>query len=768
MTALAVLLFVLGYTATIQATEEVDGAAVYRMKCARCHGAMGEGSKRYSQRLEGDRSVRQLERVIFDTMPEEDPGSLTDAETTAVSQYIYDQFYSELARQRNRPARIDLSRLTVEQYRQSVSDLVESFRGQPNRTDERGLRAEYYRGRSPRRSRRVAERVDAKVDFAFGTESPIPDKLDAEEFNIRWRGLLLAPETGDYEIIVRSEHATQLWLNDSETPLINALVKSVNENEHKATIFLVAGRAYPLRLDFSKAKQGVNDKKKTDQQNASVRLCWRRPHQPDEVIPPRFLAPGNGPEVFNCSTPFPPDDRSYGWVRGTNISRAWDQATTNAAIETVGYVFAHLEELAGLGRKDDLAQRRAKLQTFGQHFAERAFRQPLTEPMRQVIHRQFVEFVKPEEALKRVLLWVLKSPRFLYRDLGNAPAAFAIAARLSFGLWDSLPDRQLWQAAAAGKLHKEQEVRRQIQRMLKDRRAKAKLRRFLFTWLKADQPHDLAKDATKYPGFDEQVIADLRNSLEWTLDALLTAEHADFRRLLHSEEVFVNQRLAEFYDLELPDPVDHSTFVPVAMNPGKRAGVLTHPYLMTMLAHHDATSPIHRGVFLARGVLGVALKPPPEAVAPLSPDLHPDLTTRERVTLQTSPANCMTCHGIINPLGYALEHFDAVGRFRLTDNAKQVDALGHYQPREGDRVEFRGARPMADFLAASPEVHAAFAEQLFHHLVQQPVRAYGSGTLEKLRHSFVTHDFDVRKLATEALVIAALRPEDLKVSTRRE
>src|SRR5262249_10432466 len=161
-----------------------------------------------------------------------------------------------------------------------------------------------------------------------------------------------------------------------------------------------------------------------------------------------------------------------------------------------------------------------------------------------------------------------------------------------------------------------------------------------------------------------------------------------------------------------------------------------HPYLMARFAHSAESSPIHRGVFLARGVLGVSLRPPPEAVTPIPPDLHPSLSTRERVVLQTRATNCMTCHGIINPLGFSMEHFDAVGRYRNRDNGKAIDATGFYQTRAGKPIRVKGVRELGNFLADSPEAHAAFVEQLFHHLAQQPVQAYGPNTLDELRRSF--------------------------------
>jgi hypothetical protein len=250
------------------------------------------------------------------------------------------------------------------------------------------------------------------------------------------------------------------------------------------------------------------------------------------------------------------------------------------------------------------------------------------------------------------------------------------------------------------------------------------------------------------------VASDLRSSLELFLDEVVWGEDSDFRRLLLSGELFLNGRLAQFYGADLPADAG---FTKVALEPGKRAGVLTHPYLLAAFAYTGTSSPIHRGVFLARGVLGLALRPPPEAFAPLPEDLHPTLTTRERVAVQTKSAACQTCHRVIDPLGFTLEQFDAVGRFREKENGKPVDAAGGYHTRTGEEVTFAGPRELAEFLANSPEVHGSFAEQLFHHLAQQPVRAYGASKPEELRAAFERNGFSIRKLAAEVAATAALQ-----------
>jgi cytochrome c553 len=734
-----------------------SGEQLFKSKCASCHGASGEGAKKYNKPLEGSLSVGQLAKLIGETMPESNPGSLSTREAETVAAYIHDAFYSQVARERNRPARIELARLTVRQYRQSVAELIGSFRQPPAAWGkQRGLRAEYFKGRNFNRNSRVLERIDPQVRFDFGTDPPVPEKIEPHEFLIRWNGSVLAPETGEYEFVVRTEHAARLWVNETNRPLIDAWVKSGNVNEYTVTLFLIGGRVYPLRLEYSKAKQGVDDSKnqktKPPLVKSSIALLWKRPQRAIEPIPSRQLSPNASPELFICSTAFPPDDRSYGWERGTTVSKAWDQATTDAALEVTAHVASRLNELAGT--KDDATDRSQKLRAFCRAFAECAFRQPLSAEQAQVlIDKQFAAAKDAETAVKRVVLLVLKSPRFLYREVGGSAPGFDVAARLSFGLWDSLPDKELLAAAANGKLATKEQVARQAERMLADPRARAKIRGFLLNWVKADNGRDLSKDPKKFPGFDAALATDLRTSLELFLDDVVWSEKSDFRQMLLSDELFLNARLKEFYGADLPAEAE---FTKVKLDSDRRAGVLTHPYLMSSFAHSGDSSPIHRGVFLARGVLAMSLRPPPEAVAPLAPDLHPTLTTRERVTWQTNAKTCMTCHGVINPLGFTLEHFDAVGRYRDQDHGKPVDATGSYRTRSGNTVTLNNARELATFLAGSEEVHTAFVEQMFHYFVQQPVRAYGPNMLDELRKSFAANGFNIRKLAVEVMGTSVL------------
>lgn len=741
--------------------EDRSGEQIYRQMCARCHGTKGEGTKKYEPPLTGDKSLPQLAAVIDRTMPEGEPDKLGAEGSRRVAEYMYDTFYSPTAQARLNPPRVELSRLTVKQYRSAVADVIGSFRPAPKPEDKQGLHAEYFNARNFNGRARLIDRTDAEVSFDFGKEGPKGGekaKFDPHQFSIRWEGSVWAPETGTYEFIVRTDHAARLWVNDNRVALIDKWVKSGTDTEFKASLFLLAGRAYPVRLEFSKAKQGVDDSKKNPNppvKPAFVALAWKRPHRAAEVIPARFLTPQKFPEVAVIDVPFPPDDRSLGWERGTRISKEWDAATTEGAFEAAAYVLAKLPELSGV--QPNSGDRPAKLKAFCRTFAERAFRHPLSDEERSLyVERQFDSAGGDLElTVKRVVLAVLKSPRFLYPDAGSS-GPFAVASRLAFALWDAPPDRELLDAAAAGKLGTRAEVAKQAERMLTDPRAKAKLREFLLTWLKLDEAKELAKDAKRFPGFDEAVASDLRTSLELFLDDVAGRPSADFRQLFLAEETYLNGRLAKFYGVDFPAD---SPFRKVTWETNRRAGVLTHPYLLASLSYMAETSPIHRGVFIGRGLLGIAIKPPMEAFTPLAPDLHPSLTTRERVLLQTKPQACSSCHSIMNPLGFALENFDAVGRFREKERDKPIDASGSYETRAGTTAKFTGARELAKFLAGSEETQYAFAQQAFHFYVKQPVRAYGLTKPEELRKTFAENGFNMRKLIVEIAATGALTPK---------
>jgi hypothetical protein len=582
------------------------------------------------------------------------------------------------------------------------------------------------------------------VCFDFGTNSPFPEKTGTNGFSMKWQGSLIADESGDYELTLKTPNGTRLWLNDEDRPLIDGSVASGEFSEHKTTLRLIGGRRYPLRLDFFKAPR---DK------SAALTLQWKPPHGAVQPIPAHNLSPDRAVTSYVVTTPFPPDDSSVGYERGVAVSKAWDEAATHVAIEIANHVVKNLDRLSHSKSSD--TNRAAKLEAFCREFVEVAFRRPLTKPQKRLFVSSHLKgAAKLEDAVKQVIMLTLKSPRFLYVGLDNArPDDFAVAERLSFGLWDSLPDAELTKLATQSALHTREQVGAQARRMLGDARAHSKVRYFLHHWLQMDHVEDFSKDSKLYPGFSPEIISDLRTSLDLFLDDVVWSSSSDYRRLLLEDDIFVNSRLAEFYGINTNAPDD---FIKVSLDPKQRSGVITHPYLLAAFSYQKSSSPIHRGVFLTRNIVGRALKPPPMAQVFKDTDFAPNLTMREKVAELTRSSACQTCHSVINPLGFSLEHYDAVGRFRTREGDRPVDAASDYTTDDGVVVKLKGARDIAEFAAGSEHAQNAFVEQLFHQIVKQPLLAYGPDMQNRLRQSFVASDFNVQKLLVEIATISAL------------
>lgn len=756
--ALPLLAFLFLCTRPIHAAPADAGRKLYREHCASCHGKTGDGVKeKYNDALHGDWSLEKLTRYIDKNMPEDNPDALDATQSAVVASYINDAFYSREARARNNPARVELVRLTNRQYVNTVADLLRSITGADEKSPagEPGLRAN-YRSRIAKDEKKKQEgfrkeldRVDREIRF-----KPTMDSGDAATFaltnasvelNISWRGSIRADETGDYDFIIQTPNGARLWINDDNEPIIDGWVASGSAAEQKATLRLLGSRTYPIRIEYFKAAK--------DKETAFA-LRWKPPHGVPDEIPARNLITGRASPTFVLRTPFPADDSSMGYERGIAITKDWDEATTQAAIEVANFVTKNLDRLSGCKATD--TNRVAKLEAFAQNFFTAAFRRPLSpEQKRAFVSNQFKKAAKPEDAVKRAVLLALKSPRFLYLGLEDRkPDDYDVAARLSFGLWDSLPDRELLSAAAAGKLRTATDVSAQARRMLNDPRTRSKTQYFLHHWLQMSHLESLDKDDKLFPDFDDTVIADLRTSLNLFLDDVVWSNSSDYRRLLLEDDLFVNQRLARYYGISTNANDD---FVKVSLDPKQRSGVITHPYLLAAFAYQKTSSPIHRGVFLTRNIVGRSLKAPPVAVAFNEADFAPNLSMREKVAQLTRPQACQGCHSVINPLGFSLEQYDAVGRFRTKEAGKTIDATAEYTTDDGKVVKLSGARDIAEFAVRSEHAQNAFIEQLFHQTVKQPVRAYGADALVTLRRKFVESGYNIQNLLVEITTLAALK-----------
>ncbi|MSU85775.1 MAG: DUF1592 domain-containing protein [Pedosphaera sp.] len=759
-----------------------SGNTIYREDCARCHGPQGEGvAGQYDETLYGEQSMTSLARYIHRTMPDDRKEKTSEADARAVAEFIHGAFYSPQARARNTPARIEFSRLTQRRYRESVADLLSGFAETRQTERSGGLQAEYFQSKGMNKKDKSAlQRIDPIVRFDFGTNSPTPD-ITADQFSIAWSGSVLAPESGEYQFRVTTPNGARLYVNtdlaagdsnrrdDSdakrEEALVDLWVSSGGvERQGSGTLYLLGGRSYPLRLDYFKFKE----------KTAAVRLEWKPPHGPWTGIPSSVLSPDGSSATPIIGTAFPAEDSSLGYERGHSISKEWWRTITRAGTETSELVAERIRRLASLPA--DLTNRTElsrRMQDFCSQLAERAFRRPLdTELRHRTVDLWFQPGVALEDSVKRSVLAVMTSPRFLYPESEGRQDSHTAAARLALVLWDSLPDETLRKAANRGEVSTPDQIRAQARRMIQNPRAKAKLRRFFDHWLDAEAADDIAKDPKSYPGFDAEMVQDLRTSLNHFVDSVVWSDASDYRQLLLSDELYLNAPLHRYYGVESLGNTNRGSsggatntlddaFVPVRFNPEQRAGVLTHPFLLSAHSYYRSSSPIHRGVFLTRKVLGRFLKPPPMAIEFMDDRFDPSLTMREKVTQLTEKPQCMACHATINPLGFSLEQFDAAGRFRLEDTRKPVNATSEYQTADGKTLTLRGPRDLARHAAESPDARRGFVRQLFQHTVQQAPDAYGAGSLQKLDLAFEHSCCNVRQLLVEIAVhTATLDPKN--------
>lgn len=345
-------------------------------------------------------------------------------------------------------------------------------------------------------------------------------------------------------------------------------------------------------------------------------------------------------------------------------------------------------------------------------FAPRAWRRPSTSAEVDALMAVFAgaqaEGSDWDDALSVALQASLVSPHFIYRvEIDPEPGSlvahplddYELASRLSYFLWSSMPDEALFQRAAAGQLSDPDVVRTEVARMLVDERAEALVANFFGQWLWVRALTDtLSKDYDLYPQFDAALQASMATETTLFLQTFLT-EGRSLQDLLVAEESFVDASLAQLYGLPAPEPgdVDDNGFARVAFDGAPRRGLLTQGGLMSVLAHPNVTSPVRRGKWVLEQLLCQPPPAPPPGVE--VPPVEPSEggTMREQLEAHRADPTCAACHNLMDPLGLALEHYDAIGAYRELDGGFAIDTTGTLP----DGTPFDGAMQMASLLADS-------------------------------------------------------------------
>ncbi|MCX6861021.1 MAG: DUF1592 domain-containing protein [Verrucomicrobia bacterium] len=297
-----------------------------------------------------------------------------------------------------------------------------------------------------------------------------------------------------------------------------------------------------------------------------------------------------------------------------------------------------------------------------------------------------------EASVKQALMAVLVSPHFLFRgEIQSNPdnphethrvSEYALASRLSYFLWSTMPDDELFRLAGQGRLRRN--LAGQVKRMLVDPKSRALVDNFAGQWLQLRTLDIVSPDEKLFPGFDASLRSALRQETESLFEHVLRKDRP-ITEFLTADYTFVNEPLARHYGIA---GVHGPDFVRVSLKGTGRSGVLTHGSVLTLTSNPNRTSPVKRGKWILENILASPPPPPPPGVPALeSKETHG--TLRQRMDAHRDNAMCASCHAKMDPLGFAFEHFDAVGRFREKDGDEVVDTRGELVSGErfADHVE---------------------------------------------------------------------------------
>ncbi len=363
-------------------------------------------------------------------------------------------------------------------------------------------------------------------------------------------------------------------------------------------------------------------------------------------------------------------------------------------------------------------------------FGSRAFRRPLTEAeitSHLALFNQGPTLYPGVDAFKAganiVIQALLQSPHFLYRtELSTAAGAngkvplndYEVASKLAFALTNTMPDDELLAAAAAGQLRDAAAVRAQARRLLEGPRGSVAVSNFNLQVYRLGAYDGITRDPTRFPDFKPNTPASMRQEvlefINWAF-----SQGRGIKDLYTAPVGFVNSALAPLYGVSGDFPSD-GALVKVDLDPSKRSGLLTQAGFLSSYISGEEPDIIHRGVFIATRVLCKELPPPDPKATPLIA-FDPELTNRERVEKTTGKGTCgQVCHAaLLNPLGYAFENYDALGKYRTEERGRPVDAADIYS-FDGELKSFTNGVEVSHLLAEAKETHDCYVKNMMTYL----------------------------------------------------
>jgi hypothetical protein len=406
--------------------------------------------------------------------------------------------------------------------------------------------------------------------------------------------------------------------------------------------------------------------------------------------------------------------------------------------------------------------------TFIRKFGQRCFRRPLSESEVRVYDNLFrSEATRGNDfyaGAQVVVEAMLQSPHFLFHLEGGPDGQakqYRIASALSYFLWDTMPDEALFQAAAAGEMADAAGIEKHARRLLSDDRASNSFDGFLAQWLRFDRLRSAVRDRRLFPEFSIELVNSMTEEVRQLFDHLVW-DNGNFLDFFQADFALLNSDLAKIYGV--PPPAHEFEKVQLPADSG-RAGILGSALFLALTSKPSDTSPTERGLFVREHFLCQVVPPPPPGVntnLPTFKDSQP-LTNRERLAMHLSSPSCAACHNLVDPIGFGLEHYDAIGRYRekqvvtvfptLDEVKKHNKPVTHELPieitasvRGIPNSTFTSPRELGNILAATPGCQKCVVKQVFRYALGRAETAADEETINAALKEFQDSHFKFQNL----------------------
>jgi hypothetical protein len=475
---------------------------------------------------------------------------------------------------------------------------------------------------------------------------------------------------------------------------------------------------------------------------------------------------------------FTPDEESNGFTNqaaaqtvSALLAEQYETAAERLALDNVDDLLTLVPACSGSSEAECDSQARMFFEDFGLE----AFRRPLTSDELDAYAGLFATGTTLGEGaydggagLELVVESMLQSPSFLYRVELGEPAepgevtpltSYEIASRLSYTIWGSMPDDELFRAAADDLLQDPDEIQYQARRMLAVPRARDSVKNFVGEWLGLNDIVTFVaaagKDTSVYPDYSPALLPLFVDEAEYFVEHAIFDAHESVKGLFTDTYSMMNADLANFYGLDSTGMTDQ--FEKVDLDPSIYSGLFTQAGLLALNAHTDSSGPVQRGYFVRQSIF--CQNPPamPEVVPP-APTVDDTQTTRDQFSQHESDPACAGCHSLMDgSFGFGFEHFDGMGHYRATQNGLPIDATGNIIDTKDANGTFDGVQELGQIVADSQDVQECISSKWFMYAFGRADDDADAASLGDMRGTFSDADFDLLELIVATTVTDGFR-----------